>query len=255
MANTRGKGAIIENEDKFNMEKILQIIEKKIDSMKKEIISKIDKQTLDNQKSIEFMSTQYDELIKKLEITILQNKKIENEFIMIKKEQQEKNTIIKQLEIKIADMEYKTRSNYMEIAGIPQKNGEQQIEVVKRVAEAAGVELKYAEIIDVKRIPDRRINAPPKILVQFTDKIVRDKIIQNKKNIDYAKIKDISTETIYIAEEISFYHKELLWRTKQTAKEKNYAYVWFKDGKIMVRRMPNEKLIYIRHVDDLKKIV
>lgn len=29
MANTRGKGAIIENEDKLNMEKILQIIEKK----------------------------------------------------------------------------------------------------------------------------------------------------------------------------------------------------------------------------------
>lgn len=255
MANTRGKGIITETEEKFNIDKIIQIIEKKFESMKKEIISKIEKQTQETQKSIDFMSSQYDDLIKKLEITILQNKKIENEFENIKKEHQEKNIIIKQLEIKISDLEYKSRSNFLEIAGIPQKNGEQQMEVVKRVAAAAGMEIQHNDIIDIKRTHDRRNNAPPKLLVEFAEKTTRDNLLSKRKNINYAAIKDISTEPIYIAEELSPYQRELLWKTKKSAKENNYSYVWFKDGKIMTRRMPNEKIIYIKHIDDIKNIV
>lgn len=255
MANTRGKGSVVETEDKFNIDKIIQIIEKKFESMKKEIISKIDKQSQETQKSIDFMSSQYDDIIKKLETTILQNKKIENELENMKKEQQEKHIIIKQLEIKISDLEYKSRSNFLEIAGIPQKNGEQQIEIVKKVAAAAGMDIQHKEIIEVKRTPDRRNNAPPKLLVEFAEKTTRDNLISKRKNINYEDIKDITTETIYIAEELSPYQRELLWKTKKAAKERNYSYVWCKDGKIMTRKMPNEKIIYIKHIDDIKNIV
>lgn len=66
MANTRG-GKVYntsENEDK-TMEKIIQYIDKKIDNMKRDIIANIEKQSEETKKSIEFISNQYDDIIKK----------------------------------------------------------------------------------------------------------------------------------------------------------------------------------------------
>lgn len=159
------------------------------------------------------------------------------------------------MEIRVSELEYKSRSNVLEIAGIPQKNGEQPIEIVRRVAAAAGVKVQHSDVGEVTRITDRRNQAPPKLLVKFLDTRIRDVLLEKRKDINYNSIQDLATDSIFIGEDISPYHKEILWKAKQIAKEKKYQYVWIKKGQIMLRRAQNEKIVYIKHLDDLNKII
>lgn len=251
---TRSKTPII-SEDKINMDKIMEYIDKKFETLKKDIFTKIDLQTSETSKSIDFISAQYDEIIKKIEVSNNINRVLQTDFEKIKKDQTGINIIIKKLEIRLSDMETLTKSNSLEIAGIPQQNREQPLEIVKKVAAAAGIHLLHTDITDVTRVSDRRNGAPPKLLVVFSDKRKRDSLLDKKKEINYNEIKDLATSPIFIGEELSPYHKEILWKAKQLAKEKNYQYVWYKQGKIMIRKKQDDKIIYIKHLDDMVKII
>lgn len=255
ITQTRSNKSNIEKEEKQNMEKIFEYIDKKFDSLKKDIIKKIESQSMESIKSIEYISAQYDEIIKKLDLSNNQNKIIQNELENMKKAEKEKNATIKKLELRLDEIEYDSRLDSLEIAGIPQKNGEQLVEIVKKVATAAGITVIHADIANATRITDRRFNAPPKILVKFTDIKQKDIILSKKRELDLDLLKDLTNENVYIGEVISPYRKELLWKTKQLAKEKNYEYVWIKNGKIMVRKCQDQKIIYINHLDDLVKLI
>jgi len=100
---------------------------------------------------------------------------------LLKKNSKRKNIIIKKLEIRMSEFEAISKSNNLEIAGIPQQQGEQPIEIVRKVAAAAGIKLKHSDITDVIRVPDRRNGAPPKLLVTFSEKPQRDALLENKK--------------------------------------------------------------------------
>jgi len=76
-----------------------------------------------------------------------------------------------------------------------------------------------------------------------------------KKQINYEEIKALTLSPIFIGEELSQYHKEILWKAKQIAKDKNYQYVWYKQGKVMLRKQQHDKIIYIKHLDDMVKII
>lgn len=252
---TRSNKSNLDKEDKQTMDKIFDYIDKKFDSLKKDIIQKIECQNTESIKSIEYISAQYDEIIKKLDINNNQNKSIQNELENIKKEQVGKNATIKKMELRLDEIEYTSNLNYLEIAGIPQKNGEQLEEIIKKVASAAGVQIKHADISKVTRTTDRRLNAPPKILVKFTEIKQKEILLSKKREMDLNLLKDLTNEKVYIGEVISPYKKELLWKAKQLAKEKNYEFVWIKNGKIMVRKGHDQKILYVNHLDDLDKLI
>lgn len=237
------------------MDKIIDYIDKKFETLKSEIFTKIESQTTETTKSIDFISAQYDEILKKIDVTNNLNKVIQTDFENIKKDMNEKNNTIKKLEIRLAEIETFSKCNNLEIAGIPQKIREQPIEIVRKVAAAAGITIQHTDITEVIRVPDRRNGAPPKLLVTFSEKRKRDSLLEKKKEINYNEIKDLTTSPIYIGEELSPFHKEILWKTKQVAREKNYQYVWYKQGKIMIRKKQDDKIIYIKHLDDMAKII
>lgn len=253
MSSTRSKNQI--SDEKVSMDKIIEYIDKKFENLKKDIFIKIESQTTETTKSIEFISAQYDELLKKMDVANKLNQVIQTDFENIKKDLSEKNNIIKKLEIRLADIETISKGNNLEIAGIPQQNREQPAEIIRQVAAAAGITIKHTDITNVIRVPDRRNGAPPKLLVTFSEKRQRDSLLEKKKDINYEEIKNLTTSQIYIGEELSPYHKEILWKAKQIAKEKNYQFVWFKHGKVMLRKEQQAKIKYIRHIDDLVRII
>lgn len=232
------------------LEKMEMKMEKKLEVFKQAIIKKIDDENQESRSTRDFISHQYDDINLKMETII----KLVSEVESMRKELTAKDGIIKSLEIRLAEVEQKTREDTLEFAGIPEKEGEQPAETIKRVAGVTGVDLKVDDILDIKKIPDRRPGVPSKLHVRFTNLQKRRQILLNKKHLTSTTTLGNGYQKIYISEILGAYYKDLLWRAKTKAKEMGYKYVWYKECKVMVKKNESDRVTYIKHSDDLKKI-
>lgn len=232
------------------LEKIETKLEKKLETFKSAILKKIDDENKESRSTREFISHQYDDIHLKMETII----KLVSEVEAMRKEITAKDGIIKSLEVRLAEVEQRTREDTLEFAGIPEKEVEQPAEIIKRVAAAAGVDLKCEDILEIKKIPDRRPGVPPKFHVRFTNPQKRRLILLNRKLLNPNTTQGNGYQKIFISETLGAYFKDLLWRSKTKAKEMGYKYVWYKDCKVMVKKNESDRVIYIKHSDDLKKI-
>lgn len=233
------------------LEKMEMKMEKKLETFKSAIIKKIDDENKENRSTRDFISHQYDDIHLKMETII----KLVSEVEAMRKELTAKDGIIKSLEVRLAEVEQRTREDTLEFAGIPEREGEQHSETIKRVAAVTGVDLKSEDILDIKKIPDRRPGVPPKLQVRFSNPQKRRQILLNRKQLNVSTTQGNVFQKIFISEILGAYFKDLLWRSKTKAKEMGYKFVWYKECKIMIKKNESDRIIYIKHSDDLKKIV
>lgn len=64
----------------------------------------------------------------------------------------------------------------------------------------------------------------------------------------------LSNLYIYIVEDLSPSNKALHAATRIKAKEKNYKYVWLRNGKIFVKKSDGSDYILIKNMNDLNKL-
>lgn len=120
-----------------------------------------------------------------------------------------------------------------------------------------GVENISESSIDVIHRVDNRTNREPKdIIVQFNNRTSRNLLLDKKKERVYSNevSKGRKDNVIYINEQMTPQTKQIFWETKNMCKERNYNYVWFREGKIFVRKAQGTKAIRIKSKEDIKKI-
>ena len=61
-------------------------------------------------------------------------------------------------------------------------------------------------------------------------------------------------KNLYVNENLTKTRKQLLWKTKQTAKERNCRYVWTMNGKILTRKNDMHPVIEITDLKDIDKL-
>lgn len=64
---------------------------------------------------------------------------------------------------------------------------------------------------------------------------------------------DANKRSIIIRRALTKYYKSLLWNAKQKL-QPTYKYVWFQDGKVLIRKNDKEHPIVIRSEKDLKHL-
>lgn len=64
----------------------------------------------------------------------------------------------------------------------------------------------------------------------------------------------LKNEQVFINENLTKYLRQLLWKTKQCAKEKEYKFVWVSNGKIFVREKEGTAVIRVENEHDLSKL-
>lgn len=211
---------------------------------------------VDLEKSQEFLSERYDILLKKLEetnnvVTVL-NMKIEDLVGKL----QEKDIIIEDLSNKVHNLEQYSRKNMIEINGVKKVEGEHLESIVVNIAKKMSIEIEEADIEVVHRLPPSR-GKEPNIIVEFASRKKRNLFINNKNKIVILN-KDIGvgevTDRVYVNESLSPYYKDLLWKTKTAARDKHYKFVWFRFGKLLVKKSESDAVIKINNVKDLDKL-
>lgn len=205
-------------------------------------------------------------LEEKIDRLLFENTKLNNavqDLIMMVNEMRaelsKKDKEIQQLKDEIHEFEQHSRCEYLEIHNVPGDNLENQDkleEMTVRVVKSLGIELERQEIEAIHRIPTKNTTKPNPIIVHLASRKKRNTILAAKrgKTIYQNSITGNRNhkEKVYINESLSKYHKTLLYKTKQAAKE--YKYVWTKDGKILVRKDDNAKVKRIRNENDIETL-
>lgn len=201
--------------------------------------------------SVKAMSDKYDDVLKRMEnqsADICDLKK-RMEKLEAKVDEQE----IKKLRKEMNNLEQYSRQQNMEILGLPQHADEKLLERINILADELEVaRLSEADVEAVHRLPlrgetDTSDRIAP-VLVRFSSRVTRDKWLSKKSELKNRESK------IYLNENLTAQNKDLLWKMKSKAKEKEYEFAWVKNGKLFVRRTPRSRIIRIASIDDLEKI-
>lgn len=185
--------------------------------------------------SQEFLSEKYDAIIVKLDGLSAVNKKVEKLNTIISKQE----VMIQDLQLRVQSLEQYSRRSHLEIAGFEEVQGENVEEIVKTVGAKLNVTIKNEDIQAAHRILSKAKPSP--IIVEFSSRKIRDDFLFSK----YKKTAvDGKNNKIYIRESLSPFFKNLLWQSKQIAKEAKFEFCWFKKNKIHIKQTGKSSNIF-----------
>lgn len=242
-----------------NLTPLLNQIQNMLDALKKEQDLKFDtlhsalkEQQAEFQRTIDFLSTKYDEMNIKLTKLEDVNRK--------------SNIHIKQLEDKIERLEFNSRSASIEIHNIPESKSETKDvlrDLVKNIGNIIQYPLRNECIHQIYRNKTKQ-NTNSSIVVQFTTTEAKETIIRKSKkfnisnnsnhlNTSHLKING-PAKLIFISEHLSPKTKHLHYLTRQFAKEQKFKYCWISFGRIYLRKKEGDIKIRINSEKDLNNL-
>lgn len=222
---------------------------------------------VDIQKSINFLSEKYDEIKSENKEMIILLKEIKkdrenlwNENSKLKTEMSNMKREIQHLKQKINSDEQTKLRNNIEIKGVAKQMHLKDEEITKKILNHIGVTIEEKNLSNVYRpnIPGKTNDI---IKIQLPDYEIKTEILKKTKiyfkSMGRLTTKDIEVSglqsTIYINEELTPRNKYLLGKGRELRKI-GYEFVWWKNGKIFVKKNSKEDAIIINDEDDLKKL-
>ncbi|KAI5696851.1 hypothetical protein M8J75_001094 [Diaphorina citri] len=227
--------------------------------LNKDIESTINSKLQDFIQSLEFIGGNVDELTNAMKniqqsVIIMDNnqKKLEAQNIELK-------TKVDILETKLHEMNQDMNMNKIEITGIPPNVDANAY--TEKVFEKIKVNdiVKKGDYVVEKIIKQGNKDQPKQLVVQFESKYKKEKIMQKVKEEKPAlKSGDITnigpSVPIYINEYLTPYNKRLFFEAKKMKNDKNYAYLWIKNGQILLKKTNASKVMRLSTMNDLTKL-
>lgn len=175
-----------------------------------------------------------------------ENKQLKNEVGILKK--------------RVNTSEQYSRSNCLDIQGVPETKSENILDVVTKVAQVVGFNLEPNMVDAVHRLAPNtnKPNTPRGIIVKFCRRIdmeeMRRKAIK-KRGFSAANLGLSSEQTVYVNLAMTR-ETRILWAAVRKFKEENrYRFAWVtSSGKIYLRKAEREPAILIEDLKDLQRL-
>lgn len=169
-------------------------------------------------------------------------------------------TSVADLKKKAAEGEQYSRSNCLEINGVPETKSENIIVVVKQIANALNFKLEDAMIDAVHRLSKNpsKPRVPRGIILRFCRRIDMEEMRQRarvKKSINAADLGYQTEGRIYVNLSLGRETHQLWAQVRKFKVDHNYKYAWITSaGKIYLRRGESANAVHISEVSDLDRI-
>lgn len=165
---------------------------------------------------------------------------------------------INNLNSQLSNFEQRSRLNNVEIKGVPSKKDENLFQIAEAIGREIGYSFPKTQINYISRVPT--YNSKEKaIVICFLNRYIKEDFISAARNHKLLKAEDLgfhgSQQRVFVNDHLNSESKQLLNKVKQIAREKNYAYVWVKFGKIHVRKNDNSGVFIVNKLSDLNKFV
>lgn len=229
-------------------------IEKKLDIL----MQKFDEQSRkweEAQETIELLFKEQKDLKKENEEIKTRLKQMEEKVQNFENIEEKNLAVEKRMNILHKEMKEKEqyeRNKNLEINQLDWMENEDLTKVIEDLAKNFNVSFQSTEIEKAHRIPNRNKNKPSSVIIQFKFRESRDRWLKEKRRIvtNDNMYRNGNRQRIFINENMTPFTKTLFWKTKMWAKEKKYAFVWFRNGKIMMRKNKDDKEVKIIHEEE-----
>uniref|UniRef100_A0A8D9ATW8 PHD-type domain-containing protein n=1 Tax=Cacopsylla melanoneura TaxID=428564 RepID=A0A8D9ATW8_9HEMI len=250
---------VIETGDRMsrgNDEKVSdKSMEKLFDQFESKLWKKMSKKLTDIEEFMSFASGKIDDFTKYMKEIQKKLVAMEVEQEKMRQENMELKSKFKSLEVGVNENAQMFNRNKMEISNIPTTVTNVN-EVVAKVLEKVNGEKIEEKCYDIEvRKYENQVNA----IVQFESVVQRDKIVKKKRAERTIKLGDVMNTTddnhnIYINESLTPYYAKLYAEAKKLKREKNYAFIWIRDGKILLKKTEQSRPMRLMAMEDLGKM-
>ncbi|KAL1446397.1 hypothetical protein WDU94_003576 [Cyamophila willieti] len=216
---------------------------------------KMSKKFNEMEESLEFTSGKIDEFTKTMKAIQKKLVMVEVENEKIRQENVELKTKVKSLEAGVeANAQLLGNTNKIEISGLPVSTNNPKKVVANILEKVNGEKVEESGYgFDVIKL-EKQTN----VVVHFESMIQRDKIIKKKRNERIFKLGEIMNTSddslIYLNECLTPYYAKLFTEAKKVKKDKNYAFLWVRDGKILLKKTEQSKPMRLMTMEDLGNI-
>uniref|UniRef100_A0A8D8SSS6 FP protein C-terminal domain-containing protein n=1 Tax=Cacopsylla melanoneura TaxID=428564 RepID=A0A8D8SSS6_9HEMI len=234
--------------------KLEKTMKKLFNDFKKEM----KKDMRDFEVSLEFNNNKLDDLIKKMgnmqnTINAMAEKQekleIENRSLRMK---------VNQMEISVDEMDQYSRIKNIQIDGVPVTRDEDLKEVVKTMGQKIEVNIKSEDIDAIHRIPSRSNANPEPIVVQFVTRQMKENVVKKSKEkrvcTDDLNMQ-CANKPVFVNEHLTRKRKNIMFEARKLKNEKNYKFLWSRNGKILIKKNETSITIQLNSLDDLAKII
>lgn len=176
-----------------------------------------------------------------------------------------KNSALEKENLKMKEyvqrLEQDFKSNSILIHGIPLparvNNGkrpqENLVDVVHRIGKAIDFKFNPTTIDSCHRVGNGKDNAadnPPPILVKFTSRMEKQEFFRQKKARSKLSTNRIFgyeqvDQPVYVCDDLTEENRILLSKAKRYGKAKGYRYVWWSNGKVLMRKRAGSKVFVV----------
>lgn len=228
-----------------------QLVRNELQSIKEEVIAL--------ESSVEFLNENYEN--NKSDIA-----KYQESLSKLQKENTQLNNCVHDLQIRLHVMEQHNRSNNIELQCVPEHRHENLLSIVTQLSKVVSCEIKESDIHHCTRVAktNKDDKRPRSIIVKFATPRIRDNLLAKTINYNKANPKDkINTShlgiggnktPIYVIEHLSPMNKKLHAAARQVAKEKDFKFVWVKQGRVFLRKAEDSEFIFIKNQETLDRI-
>lgn len=215
--------------------------------------SKIQATNVQLEQTISFMSSQYEDMRAKL--------------ISFENERKESRSHIASLELKIEDLQKRSKFTVVEIRNVPtvphqsvKRETQQDLtNLIQKTCAVLGVDIQSGEIKDVYSIKTK--SGSSTIVTELTTVVSRNKILRAAKEYNKCNPNSKLTTTtlglpgpnmpVYIAESLTNKDRKLFAMAREAQKSLEYKYCWTNQGRIYLRKAEGSARIEIRSESDL----
>lgn len=200
--------------------------------------------------SVEYLNREVEDIRKENEEMKNEIKELKTENEKIKEEVKTMNKMkedVNIMKIEQYEQEQYMRNKNIEIANVDVCQNEDIVDTIERIAKQFNISHDLKEVEKAHRVPTRNPNKTPNIVIQFKTREDRDKWIKSRKKTTTNDdcFKNGNGRKIFINEHMTQYNKNLFWKTKEYARQNQIKFVWFREGKVRMKKDESQKIIQI----------
>ncbi|XP_041453274.1 uncharacterized protein LOC121406325 [Lytechinus variegatus] len=202
----------------------LTVLEQSIDSIREGQSSIVN--------SLSFLNEKFEEMKLKAEKIEKENRELKEQNICLQKRFSELTFQLNELD------QYHRRVN-LEVAGVPERQGEVPERIVLNIAKHISPELAASDFDVVHRLGSKRQadNKARPIIVRFTTRRARNIMYDGRRKLKTLSTKDLgynSDGKIYLNENLIASTKELMKDVNKARRDAGYKFLWTQNGRIYV---------------------
>ncbi|CAG9112111.1 unnamed protein product [Plutella xylostella] len=211
----------------------------------------------DLKQAVDFMSEKYDIMYEELTSlrSLSSSLQAENSRIL---------NDVKELKLKVQQMEQYSRDCNIEIQCLPEHKQENLVNTVQQLAKIVSCPLEEKDIQQCTRVAkkDNQSSRPRATILKLSTPRLRDCLLAAVLTFNKNKPKEEKLNTahlgiggdkspVYVSEHLSPYNRSLHAEARKIKRDKGYKYLWIRNGRVLIRKDDSSPSTWIKDSDTL----